>query len=163
MSIDIVCMDDGAWSVISTQHIAGCEEWLSDDAPARVFAGVETLHYVFLTESQMRSALGWDLDQYCPQYEQSLVVPESITNRQAKLALLAAGMLDDAESAIAGISDAATRRAVQIEWDYAGEFRRDWPTLEKLAAIMGLTTEDVDALFIAGAALNATQIQELTK
>lgn len=153
MSVSVIGVVDGGVGVIATRAIAGCSAYLACEDPPMVFAGVETLYYVFESEDKAKALLGWDGEQYCPQYDQPQVVPEAITNRQAKLALLAAGLLDDAESAIVGISDDATRRAVQIEWDYAGEFRRDWPTLETLASIMGLATEDVDALFIAGSTL----------
>lgn len=75
-------------------------------------------------------------------------VPQVITIRQAKLALLAAGLLDDVDAAVA-----AADRATQIEWEYATEVRRDWPTLTAVQAVAGLTDEQVDGLFITAAAL----------
>lgn len=80
-------------------------------------------------------------------------VPEAVTPRQAKLALLQAGLLDDAEAAILAIEDDVTKRAAQIEWEYATEFRRDWPTLNALAAGIGLDDAGLDALFVAAAKL----------
>lgn len=75
-------------------------------------------------------------------------VPESVTIRQAKLALLQVGLLDDVEAAING-SD----RAVQIEWEYATEFRRDWPALLAMKPALGLTDAQVDDLFRLAATL----------
>ena len=58
------------------------------------------------------------------QPEQVITVPQVITMRQAKLVLLKAGILDDVDAAVANAD-----RATQIEWEYATEVRRDWPTL----------------------------------
>ena len=79
---------------------------------------------------------------------QPVQVPRVITIRQAKLALLAAGLLDDVDAAIA-----AADRATQIEWEYATEVHRSWPTLTAVQAVAGLTDEQVDGLFITAAAL----------
>lgn len=79
--------------------------------------------------------------------------PQSVTPRQAKLALLSAGLLDDVESAISAIPDPATKRVAQIEWEYAQEIKRDWPLLVQLATSMGMTTTDLDELFTQAALL----------
>lgn len=87
-----------------------------------------------------------------PEPEQSRI-PTSITPRQAKLALLSAGLLDDVDAAIEAIPDAATKRVAQIEWEYAQDVRRDWPMLNQVAAQMGMTDAQIDELFIMAAAL----------
>lgn len=74
-------------------------------------------------------------------------VPVVVTPRQAKLALLSVGLLDNAEAAIDAIADPATKRVAQIEWEYAHEFRRDWPLLISLAYSMGMTDAELDELF----------------
>lgn len=71
-------------------------------------------------------------------------VPQVITIRQAKLALLQAGLLDDVDAAVAQAD-----RATQIEWEYATEVRRDWPTLLTLQTALGLSDQQVDDLFIS--------------
>lgn len=76
-------------------------------------------------------------------------VPKVVTIRQAKLALLQAGLLDDVEAAIA----ASDNRAAQIEWEYATEFRRDWPALLALQPSLGLTDQQIDDLFRLAATL----------
>ena len=85
---------------------------------------------------------------YVPPAPQPVQVPQVITIRQAKLALLAAGLLDDVDTALA-----AAPRAWQIEWEYATEVHRSWPTLAAVQVIVGLTDAQVDDLFISGAAL----------
>lgn len=71
-------------------------------------------------------------------------VPQVVTIRQAKLALLQAGLLDDVDAAVAQAD-----RATQIEWEYATEVRRGWPTLLTLQTALGLTEQQVNDLFIS--------------
>ncbi len=75
-------------------------------------------------------------------------VPESISPRQARLALLAAGLLDAAEAAVNQAGPVA-----KIYWEYAVEWRRDEPVLIQLAAALGLTPEQLDDLFRQAATL----------
>lgn len=64
------------------------------------------------------------------------------TPRQARLALAYAGLLDSVEAWVAG-QGAATR----IEWEYASEIRRTVGLVTSAASTMGLTDEQIDALF----------------
>ena len=91
----------------------------------------------------------WGLEEkpVAPVVEPS--VPAVVTVRQAKLALLQAGLLDDVEAAIAASAD----RAVQIEWEYATEFLRDWPALLAMQPALGLTDTQIDDLFRRAATL----------
>lgn len=75
-------------------------------------------------------------------------VPAAITMRQARLALLAAGHLAAVNTAVTAAGEAA-----RIEWEYATEVRRDNALLAALTPGLGLTPEDLDELFTAGAAL----------
>ena len=81
------------------------------------------------------------------------VVPTVVTQRQARLALLGAGLLDAVDAAIDAIPDPATRAAARITWDYGQEVVRDNPVLLAMAASLDLEPEQVDALFIAAAGL----------
>jgi hypothetical protein len=85
---------------------------------------------------------------YIPPAPPPVRVPQVITIRQAKLVLLAAGLLDDVDTAVA-----AADRVTQIEWEYATEVHRSWPTLTTLATVLGLSNETLDGLFIEGSAL----------
>lgn len=79
-------------------------------------------------------------------------IPQSVTMRQARLALLAAGLLDTAEAVIAGIPG-DVGRAARIEWEYAQEVRRDNALLQQVQALAGFSDQDVDSLFLSAAAL----------
>lgn len=80
------------------------------------------------------------------------MVPESVTMRQARLAMLGAGILDDVEALIAQMPG-DEGRAARIDWEYAQEVRRDWPLISYMAGDLGLTDEQVDGLFVAAAAI----------
>lgn len=75
-------------------------------------------------------------------------VPRVVSMRQARLALLAAGLLDDVEAAIA-----AGPQAARIEWEYATEVQRDYGLVLQLAPALGLTDRQLDDLFVAAASL----------
>ena len=84
--------------------------------------------------------------------EPAAEVPAEVTMRQARLALLGAGLLDDVEAAIDAMSDPA-KAAARIEWDYSNTLRRDHPLVATLGAGLGLTSGQLDDLFIAAGAL----------
>jgi hypothetical protein len=65
--------------------------------------------------------------------------------RQARLALLDAGILDLAQSAVANSGN----QAVQISWEYAAEWHRTEPMISAIGAALNLGEDDVDALFVA--------------
>ena len=77
------------------------------------------------------------------------IVPQAVTMRQARLALLAVGLLDDVENAIDAIPDVTARRAALIDWEYATDVRRDSPLIAQLGPALGLTNAQIDELFIA--------------
>lgn len=79
-------------------------------------------------------------------------VPSEVTMRQARLALLGAGKLAAVDAAINGLPE-PQRSAARIEWDYSSTVRREQPLVLGLAPALGLTSGQLDALFIAAAAL----------
>ena len=78
------------------------------------------------------------------------IVPASITPRQGLIVLSRAGLLATVQAAIAGMEGQAGDEA-RIEWEYATYWRRDWPLLESVASGVGLTSEQVDDLFVQAA------------
>lgn len=78
------------------------------------------------------------------------LVPRAVTMRQARLALMGAGKLATVEAAINALSEPA-RTAARIEWDYSGEVQRHHGLVASLAPALGLSDEQVDALFVAAA------------
>lgn len=79
-------------------------------------------------------------------------VPQIVSRFQAKAALLSAGLLSQVETLIA---DPSTDIMTKLAWNEAIEFNRNSPTVLGLAKALGLTDEQVDALFVAAAQINA--------
>lgn len=76
-------------------------------------------------------------------------VPAAVSKAQAQMALLNAGLLDQLEAAIA----AHPYRPVRIWYEGANVWERAHPYVSTLAPELGLTEEQIDALFIAAAKL----------
>lgn len=79
--------------------------------------------------------------------------PESVSMRQARLALLQAGHLDQVDDAIHAIADPMQRRAAEIEWDHAATVDRDSPLTQAIAAEVGMSEDEIDQLFWVAANL----------
>ncbi|WP_444453112.1 hypothetical protein ACTTAI_19145 [Rhodobacter capsulatus] len=77
-------------------------------------------------------------------------VPTSVSRFQARAALHLAGLLDDAEAAVA-----AADRLTQLAWTDARDFRRDSPTIAALAIVLGLDDQAIDDLFRQAATITA--------
>jgi len=80
--------------------------------------------------------------------EPEIVVPQVVTMRQARLALHTAGLLSTVDAAVASADD-----TTKIEWEYSQELKRNWPTLLSLTTALGMTSGQVDDLFILAATL----------
>lgn len=72
----------------------------------------------------------------------------SVTMRQARLALLQAGLLAQVQSAVAGADE-----ATKITWEFSNEVRRDNPICQTLAAALGMGDAQMDALFTLASTL----------
>ena len=77
------------------------------------------------------------------------ITPSVVTMRQARLALLQAGVLPLVESAIASMESPAA----QIEWDYSQEVNREQPLVKQLAEALNLTSDQLDNLFLEASKL----------
>lgn len=75
-------------------------------------------------------------------------VPQQVTMRQARLALLSAGLLDDVEAVIS-----AAGRAAQLEWEYASVVDRSNPAVAIVQQQQGMTDAQIDDLFREAAKL----------
>ncbi len=97
---------------------------------------------------------GWVVldERPAPAPEPQPAAPQSVTMRQARLAMLGAGILDDVETAIAAM-EGDEGRAARIDWEYALDVRREWPMINALGSQLGLTELQIDELFIAAAAV----------
>jgi hypothetical protein len=77
-------------------------------------------------------------------------IPYSVTVRQARLALLKAGLLDDV---IKYMESDTTPIEEKIDWEFSTEFFRDMPTVLKLAGLLKITEKQLDDLFLGASAL----------
>lgn len=75
-------------------------------------------------------------------------IPQVVSMRQARLALLDAGLLDDIDLAIRSMP-----RQAQIEWEFASEVRRDSGLIDAVKTLTTLSDSDVDNLFLSAATL----------
>ena len=75
-------------------------------------------------------------------------VPQQVTMRQARLALLSVGLLDDVEMVIA-----AAGREAQLEWEYAAVVDRNNPAIAIVQQQESLTDAQIDDLFREAAKL----------
>lgn len=80
------------------------------------------------------------------------VVPQSVTMRQARLALLGAGKLAMVDAAIDSMPE-PNKSAARIEWEYSNEVQRHNGFVEALGPALGMTSAQIDALFVAAAKL----------
>lgn len=81
-----------------------------------------------------------------------VAVPQAVTMRQARLALLAAGKLAAVNAAVAAMPGMAGD-AARIEWEFSSEVQRDKALVQALAPVLNLTDAQLDELFITAAAL----------
>jgi hypothetical protein len=76
--------------------------------------------------------------------------PTVITMRQARLALLQAGLLPVVNAAITAMSG-STGDAARIEWEFSSDVVRTRPLITQLATGLGLTSAQLDGLFTLAA------------
>jgi hypothetical protein len=81
-----------------------------------------------------------------------VVVPQAVTMRQARLALLGAGLLSQVTTAIDALPEPA-KSAALIEWEYSNEVLRHNGFVSQLAVGLNLTEAQLDSLFITAATL----------
>ena len=77
-----------------------------------------------------------------------ILIPESISKRQARQQLLLEGKLGQVQEVIDSIADETERMMAQLYWDDSIEFERSHPTLVELGTALGLTEAELDMMFI---------------
>lgn len=99
------------------------------------------------------SYLAWlDQGNEPQEADNTVQVPSEVTMRQARLALHQAGFLSTVEAAINAMPE-PPRTAARIEWDYSNAIQRDNQFVSQLGAILGLSSSQLDELFILAAGL----------
>jgi hypothetical protein len=107
-------------------------------------AGAATL----VASAEAQPGWGWDGEAFIPP---AIAEPElpplgPISRRQMRLTLLAHGLLELVEPAIANLPE-PERSAALIEWQDASEYQRDHPLIEQIGGALQLSPEQVDALW----------------
>lgn len=87
-----------------------------------------------------------DITGSYPPPPQPTPIPNTVSMRQARLALFQQDKLSLIQPLIDGMSEPA-KTTTQISWDYATTVQRDDDLVVQLSAAMGLTSTDLDALF----------------
>ena len=81
-----------------------------------------------------------------------VVVPQEVTMRQARQALILAGKLDTINQALQGMQGTPGELA-RAEWEYSITVQRNRPLVLSLGAALGMSSADLDALFVQAATL----------
>ena len=79
-------------------------------------------------------------------------VPQQVDTAQARLALLSRGLLDRVGAEIEAMEEPFLS-AAKIEWEFRITIRRDNPLVLALGALLGLSADDLDDLFIEASKL----------
>lgn len=127
------------------------QEHIATDTPAEWMgrAGIAAPAYDPKLASCYWRGDAWEVVPVMPA---AAAVPESVTMRQARLALLGAGLLAQVNAVVADMPG-AEGDAVRIEWEFSSTVERNRPLVLSLIAALGLTDAQLDDLFRQAAAL----------
>lgn len=78
-------------------------------------------------------------------------VPTQVTMRQARAALILAGLMPAVEAALNAISDPTQKALALNEWERSTVVERDRGLVQQMAAQLGMTSAQLDALFVQAA------------
>jgi len=80
------------------------------------------------------------------------IVPEAVTMRQARLALLSAGLLHKVNAIIAAMPG-VQGDAARIEWEFSSEVKRKQALVTALGPALGMSGAQLDKLFLKARSL----------
>lgn len=95
----------------------------------------------------------WDGEKWIETGSSTVSVPKSVTMRQARAALILAGLHDTVYDAINAIEDDQDRALALNEWDRSQVVERNRELVIDLAAAIGLSEAQLDDLFIFAASI----------
>ena len=82
-----------------------------------------------------------------------ILIPESISKRQARQQLIIDGLYNNVQPIIDSIEDETQRLLTQVFWEDSNTFERNHPTLVELGTALGLTEAELDIMFIKASKL----------
>ena len=154
-SIEIIGTVAGisGWVVNTRHQIDGWQSYYVEtpEVDRPVFEEGPTVCYTFPTRSQFYGAIhrANGSGSITPPF--ITTVPTVVTIRQMRQALFGAGMLTGVNAAIDALPEPG-RTIASIQWEYAQDIERFNAFVDAVQALMGLTDDQVDALFIAAGA-----------
>jgi hypothetical protein len=113
--------------------------------------GILPGYTLVLDDGTARIGGAWDGTHFHPEII-TPVVPQEVTPRQARLALLRAGLLTTVNNYVASVTG-AEGDSMRVEWEFANMISRTDPLIVSLAPALGLTPAQIDQLFIQAAIL----------
>lgn len=125
-------------------------EHISTTTPAAWMgrAGVECPAYDTVAQSAFwRGGPAWSIEDVVHVDP----VPASVSRAQGKAALINAAKWDDVLTFVADIQDPAQKSLADVALNDTQDWRRDSPFLNQCADALGITSAELDALFVAAA------------
>jgi len=104
-------------------------------------------HYILMIDELEKGEA-----EILPYVEPPVPVPQVVTMRQARLALLSQGLLSGVDAAIDALED-PPKSEVRIEWEYSQTVERSRPFVTLLGNALGLDETGLDDLFTLAATL----------
>lgn len=94
--------------------------------------------------------IGWGYDgqEFTPPPAQAPTVPQSVSRAQGKAALIAAGLWPSVLAYVAAIADPTDKALAEVALNDTQEWRRDSLFLNSAATALGLTSAQLDQLFV---------------
>ena len=83
------------------------------------------------------------------------IVPEQVTLWQLRGVLAAMGLEDTITTVVNSMPDSNEKKIALRAWEYANNIRRKSPTVEAIKAILNLTDEQTDQIFIQAEQIDA--------
>ena len=77
-----------------------------------------------------------------------ILIPESISKRQARQQLIIDGLYNNVQPIIDSIEDETQRLLAQVFWEDSNTFERNHPMLIQFGTALGLTEVELDTMFI---------------
>lgn len=119
--------------------------------------GIFTLRFGELSKTLPEGTTEVDIDQAVADWEveagiNTQPVPQEVSMRQARLALLNAGLLSQVQQLLDGLTG-VEGEAARIEWEFAGSVTRNSALIVSIGAQLSLTDAQIDDLFRAAAAI----------
>lgn len=121
--------------------------WQMQDCTSAQVSALESQGFIILTDEAYVTYLATHQAEYDAWATANPVVPQMVTPRQIRLALLTAGRLASVTALFDSLPE-PLKTQVQITWDYSNEFQRTNPLLIQLGPAMGFSEAELDQLFI---------------